>query len=167
MINFKYISATALLLIILCFAGCKEEDTPADTVATETISILSVPGVISLPDSDGFVSMEESEHEVILLYCWLPIGEYPENDGDLTFLSSLNERGVTAVPIQFNTTVRNAAQTQLNSMDISLSVALGDETLKDFLVTDNLPVATLVHANGTVVSAYGFGCAERVLRGIQ
>ena len=158
------------LIMILVFAmtGCGDDsDTVETTSVVEEAPVLSVPGTILLPDTDGFFEMEESNHDAILLYCWLPIGEYSESESDLEFLSTLHERGITPVPVQFTSEVRNASQTQLNQMGISTSVALGDDALKDFLIEGNLPAAALVRADGTVVRAYGFGCVERTLRGIQ
>ncbi|MCD4708446.1 MAG: hypothetical protein K8S62_12010 [Candidatus Sabulitectum sp.] len=157
-----------LIFLLFITSGCMDENNTPDAVTTEeTIPVLSVPGTILLPDTDGFIEMEESNHDAILLYCWLPLGEYPESERDLEFLATVNERGIIPVPVQFSTEVRNASQTQLNTLGISISVALGDNALKDFLVEDNLPAAALVRADGTVVRAYGFGCAERTLRRIQ
>ncbi|MCK5786381.1 MAG: hypothetical protein KAH54_07470 [Candidatus Sabulitectum sp.] len=155
-----------IMILLFSMAGCRDEDTASDITATvEEVPLLTIPGTILLPDADGFLEMEESDHEAILLYCWLPIGEYPESRSDLEFLATLHERGITAVPVQFNSQVRNASQTQLNQLGVSMSVALGDDTLKDFLVGENLPVAALIRTDGTVIRAYGFGCVERTLRG--
>ncbi len=155
-----------LLLLLAILSGCQEQ---VDTVLppVEIAPLLSIPGTILLPDTTGFVEMAEEEHDAVLLYCWLPFGEYPESENDLIFLTTLHERGITAVPVQFDAIVRNASQTQLNNLGISISVALGDDALKNFLVEDNLPAAALAMADGTVVRAYGFGCVERVLRGNQ
>jgi len=157
-----------VLFLLLVFSGCKDENSAAETAAVvQPDPVLSVPGTILLPGADGFFEMNESDHDAILLYCWLPLGEYAANENDLLFLATVQDRGITAVPVQFTTAVRNASQSQLNELGISISVALGDEELKDFLVADHLPVASLVHSDGTVVSAYGFGCVERTLRGTQ
>lgn len=159
----------SVIAILLSFAvtGCREKSNTVLTTAEEAVPVLSVPGTILLPDTNGFFEMEESEHDAILLYCWLPFGEYPESESDLAFLATVHEREVTPVPVQFSSEVRNASQTQLNTLGISISVALGDDALKDFFVADNLPVAALVRADGSVVRAYGFGCVERALRGVQ
>lgn len=157
-----------LVVILVSFvSGCGEGNSTVVTEEVEPVPELSVPGTILLPDTDGFIELEESSHEAILLYCWLPVGQYRESESDLEFLATVHERGITPVPVQFSSIVRNASQTQLNSLGISISVALGDEALKEFLITDNLPVATLVRSDGTAVSAYGFGCVERTLRGVQ
>ena len=156
------------MILLFSMTGCRDENSAVDiTVAVEELPLLAIPGTILLPDSEGFLEMEEGDHEAILLYCWLPIGEYPESKSDLEFLATLHERGITAVPVQFNSQVRNASQTQLNQLGVSMSVALGDDALKDFLIGENLPVAALVRADGTVVRAYGFGCIERALRGTR
>lgn len=158
----------SIFTLLLLTAGCTDsDDLPALATIEEHVPLLSVPGVILLPDSSGFIEMTESEHDALLLYCWLPIGQYPESENDLEFLSTVNERGITAVPVQFSEEVRNASQTQMNHLGISISVALGDDSLKNFIVVDNLPAAALVRKDGSVVRAYGFGCAERTLRGIQ
>ena len=164
---------TGIVLNLVSFAafilvsGCKEQDSIVlDTVEAEA-PVLSIPGTVLLPDTSGFLEMEESAHDAVLLFCWLPIGGYPESENDLEILSTVNSRGITPVPVQFSPAVRNASQTQLNSLGISISVALGDDELKNFLITDNLPVAVLLQADGTVVRAYGFGCVERTLRGAR
>lgn len=157
--------AISLLLVL---SGCKDGNDSLETIAVVSPEqVLSLPGTVLLPGADGFFEMNESDHNAVLLYCWLPLGEYTGNESDLLSLSTVHERGITAIPVQFTSAVRNASQTQLNELGISLSVALGDEELKDFLVTDHLPVASLVRSDGTVVSAYGFGCVERTLRGSQ
>lgn len=162
----KILAFVAVALV--AFTGCQEnEDDTENSSVDETASVLSVPGVIRLPVTDGFVEMKENEHDAILLYCWLPTGNYPASEKDLEFLATIQERGITPVPVQFSSAVRNASQTQLNTLGISISVALGDDDLKDFFVTNNLPVAALVKADGSVVKASGFGCIERTLRGIQ
>ena len=159
-------SVLFLMLLLTVLSGCQKE---TDTAVTpvETVPVLSIPGTILLPDTSGFIAMEEEEHDAVLLYCWLPFGEYPENENDLVFLTTLHERGITPVPVQFDALVRNASQAQLNNLGISISVALGNDSLKNFLIENNLPVAALIRADGTVVKACGFGCVERVLRGIQ
>lgn len=157
-----------MILLLSVISGCRETSDTLDIVtAEEEIPVLTIPGTILLPDTAGFLEMEESEYDAILLYCWLTVGEYPESESDLVFLASVHERGITPVPVQFNSEVRNASQTQLNNLGISISVALGDDALKEFLVEGHLPAAALVRTDGTVVRAYGFGCAERTLRGVQ
>ena len=151
-------------MLILLAAGCNNETRTAVAVEEE-IPVLSIPGTIRLPGTDGFVEMNESASEAILLYCWMPLGEYPESQEDLVFLSTVQERGITPVPVQFSPEVRNASQTQLNSLEISMSVALGDDSVKSFFEIENLPAAALVRADGSVTRAYGFGCVERALRG--
>lgn len=160
---------SAILVVLLSFAvtGCKDRGNTVVAPVEEVIPVLSVPGTILLPDTDSFLEMDEKDYDAILLYCWLPLGEYPESECDLEFLATVHERGITPVPVQFSPTVRNASQTQLNTLGIPISVALGDDELKGFLVTDHLPVAALVRSEGTVVRASGFGCVERTLRGIQ
>lgn len=161
-------SISFVISLLLVLSGCKEGNDSLETIAVASPDpVLSLPGTVLLPGADGFYEMNESDHNAVLLYCWLPLGEYTENESDLLYLSTVHERGITAVPVQFTSTVRNASQTQLNELGISLSVALGDEELKEFLVKDHLPVAYLVRSDGTVVSAYGFGCVERTLRGSQ
>ena len=136
-------------------------------VAVDFEPTLSIPGSILLPEADDFTELNEAEHDAILLYCWLPMGEYPQSTNDLQFLSTIHDRNITAIPIQFSTTVRNASQTQLNEMGISLSVALGDDSLENFLDIKTLPTAVLVRKDGSIERADGFGCAERSLRGSQ
>jgi PBP1b-binding outer membrane lipoprotein LpoB len=160
---FKKIAAISLLVLLA--AGCEDEDQTAAETEGEEIPVLSIPGTIQLPGADGFVEMDESASEAILLYCWLPLGEYPESQEDLVFLSTVQERSITPVPIQFSPEVRNASQTQLNSLEISMSVALGDDSVKHFLEIGSLPAAALVRPDGSVTRAYGFGCVERTLRG--
>ncbi len=155
-----------LVLLLTALSGCQKEIETAVT-PVETAPVLSIPGTILLPDTAGFIEMVEEEHDAVLLYCWLPFGEYPESENDLVFLATLHERGITPLPVQFDPVVRNASQTQLNNLGISISVALGDDDLKNFLIENNLPAAVLTRSDGTVVKAYGFGCVERVLRGIQ
>jgi len=155
----------AITILVLLAAGCKDKDQPAAATLEEEIPVLSIPGTLELPGTDGFVEMDESTSEAILLYCWLPLGEYPESQEDLLFLASVQERGITPVPVQFSPEVRNASQTQLNSLEIPVSVALGDDSVKNFLEIGNLPAAALVLADGSVTRAYGFGCIERTLRG--
>jgi hypothetical protein len=163
---FRKISAVTIFLCLISF-GCNSENNTSDTVLLEELPVLSIPGTIQLPGSDGFMEMDESSCEAVLLYCWLPLGGYPESENDLEFLDTVQERGITPVPVQFNPEVRNASQTQLNTLGISMSVALGDNTLKEFLEIHSLPVAALVRADGSVVRASGFGCIERTLRGNQ
>ncbi len=164
----KLLGSLLFLLTVFSSFACDSEQSETDL--QENISVeetLSIPGNILLPDADDFTEFIEEEHETVLLYCWLPMGEYPESTNDLQFLSTVHERNITAIPIQFSTTVRNVSQTQLNEMGISLSVALGDDSLENFMEINSLPTAVLIRKDGSVERTNGFGCAERSLRGNQ
>lgn len=160
----------ASFLILVFFSNTSCNSSQPETNLQETAAVeetLSIPGTILLPEADDFTELIEQEHEAILLYCWLPMGEYPESTNDLQFLSTVYERNITAIPIQFSTTVRNSSQTQLNEMGIPLSVALGDDSLENFMNIVSLPTAVLVRKDGSIERTNGFGCAERSLRGTQ
>jgi len=166
----KKIQLGSFLFLITIFSHIACDSNQSETDLQETVVVeetLSIPGNILLPEADDFTEFNEEEHEAVLLYCWLPMGEYPESTNDLQFLSTVHEHNITAIPIQFSTTVRNVSQTQLNEMGISLSVALGDDSLKNFMEINSLPTAVLVRKDGSIERTTGFGCAERSLRGNQ
>jgi|GEM_PF-1522265 len=164
----KIIISISAVLFLPFFLGCGSNDRQGGIPeVTASLPLLSVPGTILLPDTGGYFELIESDYDALLLYCWLPMGQYPESENDLVFLSSVQERGIRAVPVQFISSVRNASQTQLNQLGVQLSVALGDDSLKSFMQVDILPAAMLVRSDGSVVRARGLGCAERVLRVTQ
>lgn len=149
---------------MLLSAACGGSNGETAEQITEPEKVLSVPGVISLPGENGFTDMVEHEQQAVLLYCWVPIGEYQESESDLGFLAALAERGITPVPVQFSTQVRNAAQNQLNGLGIALPVALGSDSVRIFMNISCMPAAVLVQKNGEIHRGNGFGCAERVVR---
>ncbi len=156
------------LLAALGLAGCGgNAGEPGETPVTEAPPVLSVPGTIQIPGDQGFTVLPEDEHQSILLYCWIPMGEYSEAEADLHFLKTLEARGITPVPVQFSTQVRNASQNQLNRLEIPLAVALGSDSLKSFMNIEYLPAAVLVLSTGETFSGTGFGCAERVVRSLR
>ncbi len=161
---YKYLPGMAVLCISACGGSGGE---PGEAPVFEAPPVLSVPGTIRVPDEQGFRVLSEGEHESILLYCWIPMGEYPEGEADLYFLEDLEERGITPVPVQFSPSVRNASQNQLNRLGIPLAVALGDDSLKGFMNIEFLPAAVLVRSNGETMTGTGFGCAERVVRSLR
>ena len=156
----------SFLAALLLHAACSDE-TPAVESTPEPEPVLSIPGTIELPAENGFTEMEENEHRAMLLYCWIPIGQYPESESDLIFLTTLDHMGITPVPVQFSTQVRNSSQNQLNRLGISLPVALGDDSLMAFMEITNMPAAVLVQSNGETVRGSGFGCAERLVRSVR
>lgn len=156
------------LLTALGLAGCGgNSGEPGETPVAEAPPVLSVPGTIQIPGEQGFSVLSEGEHQSILLYCWIPMGEYSEGEADLYFLENLEERGITPLPVQFSTSVRNASQNQLNRLGIALAVALGDDSLKTFMNIEYLPAAVLVQSTGETITGTGFGCAERVVRSLR
>ncbi len=160
-------SLLSLLALIMLQAACGGGEPPPEAAISQPEPVLSVPGTIRLPGETGFAEMDETEHQAILLYCWIPIGQYPESETDLEFLATLENRGITPVPIQFSTEVRNYSQNQLNGLGLSLPVALGDDSLKVFMDVSNMPSAVLVQSSGEIVRGSGFGCAERLVRSIR
>ena len=155
-------------LIPLVFSGCSQQE--RETVQADSLPqapVLSIPGTIMMPSETGMSEFAEEEHQTVLLYCWIPMGQYAESEADLLFLASLGNREITAVPIQFTSEVRNAAQDQLNSLGIPVAVAIGDDSLKQFMNLAILPAAVLVQSNGEMVLQTGFGCAERAVRSIN
>jgi hypothetical protein len=157
-----------IVFLLLIWSGCGDNESPPQDLTVEVeVPVLSIPGTLQIPGENGFSPFQEKDHNAVLLYCWLPIGEYPESEADLLFLTSIEENGVTALPVQFSTNVRNASQEQLNTLGIHLAVSLGDDSLRAFMGVDILPTAVLVKNTGEVIRSRGFGCAERVLRSIQ
>jgi len=150
---------------LLCACGGDEAPLPDEIPLEEPV--LSIPGTIRLPEENGFSVMPENEHQAILLYCWIPLGQYPESEVDLGFLANLEDRGITPVPVQFSAEVRNSSQNQLNRLGISLPVALGDDSLRAFMDISNMPSAVLVMSNGETARGNGFGCAERLVRSVR
>lgn len=163
----KRIAILAFSAGMVLFWSCSGNDPAPEAVPAEPEPVLSIPGTVRLPGEDGFTEMSESEHQAVLLYCWMPMGNYPESETDLWFLSTLGERGITPVPIQFSPEVRNASQNQLNRLGISLPVALGDDSLRAFLNISILPAAVLVQNTGVTVRGSGIGCAERLVRSVR
>lgn len=158
----------SFLVLAAGFAGCGGSSVEtADEPIQEPAPVLAVPGTISLPGETGFTKFPEEEHQAILLYCWIPMGQYPESEADLIFLSTLGDRGITPLPVQFSTDVRNASQNQVNQLGLPLAVNLGDDSLKAFMNLQNMPTAVLVQSTGEIVRASGFGCAERIVRSIR
>lgn len=157
-----------IVLLLLSWSGCGDNQSSADNLSVEEeVPVLSIPGTLQIPGENGFIPFHEQDHTAVLLYCWLPMGEYPGSEADLLFLTSTEENGVTALPVQFSTVVRNASQEQLNALGIQLAVSLGDDSLKAFMDINVLPAAVLVKNTGEVIRGTGFGCAERVLRSMQ
>ena len=163
----KHLKRLFLFSVVILQAACSRGETALEEVTSEPEPVLSVPGSIRMPSENGFTEMEENQHHAILLYCWIPMGEYPESESDLRFLATLEDRGVTPVPVQFSTEVRNFSQNQLNNLEISLPVALGDDSLRVFMDIANMPSAVLVQSSGEIVRGNGFGCAERLVRSIR
>ncbi len=114
---------TAMLILtvsLILTAGCAdnaENSQEQHTVAE--IPVLTIPGSMQVPSGEGLVSFNESLHDAVLLYCWIPMDNYEESLPDLQFLGTVAERGITAVPVQFSGEVRNAAQNQLNQQQVN------------------------------------------------
>lgn len=156
------------LLTAVVFSGCSEQE--RDVSQTDSLPpapVLNIPGTILMPSETGMSEFVEEAHQKVLLYCWIPMGQYAESEADLLFLASLNNRGITAVPVQFTSEVRNAAQNQMNTLGIPVAVAVGDDSLKQFMRLDILPAAVLVQNSGETVFQTGFGCAERAVRSLN
>jgi hypothetical protein len=159
----KSLSREALVLALAVF-GCGEPGEVPPPAVPVPEPVLSIPGTVLLPGSDGFTELSEEDQQAVLLYCWIPMGEYRESEADLHFLADLQNTGITPVPVQFSTEVRNASQNQVNGLGLQLPVALGDDSLKAFMDISMMPSAVLVTSTGETVRQNGFGCAERVVR---
>ncbi|PIE53025.1 hypothetical protein CSA37_03695 [Candidatus Fermentibacteria bacterium] len=159
---------TTLLILttaIILTAGCADnaENTQEQQITAE-VPVMTIPGSLEVPSGEGLAAFDESLHDAVLLYCWIPMGNYEESLSDLLFLGTVAERGITAVPVQFDGEVRNAAQNQLNQLEIPLGVALGNDSLREYLGVELLPSAVLVLNTGEEFRASGFGAAERAVR---
>lgn len=150
-------------MIVILSLACGGNE-PAAAIPHEPDPVLSFPGTASLPGEQDFHPLIEADHQAVLLYCWMPMGRYPESEADLHFMASMEDIHITPVPLQFSIEVRNAAQNQLNELGIPMPVALGDDSLREFMNICMLPSAVLVTSEGEVFRATGFGCAERAVR---
>lgn len=156
------------LAIPVAFSGCStEEQSVSETDSLPPVPVLSIPGTIQIPAETGMLQFDESDHTEVLLYCWIPMGQYAESEADLIFLGTLIDRGITAVPVQFSQEVRNAAQNQLNQLGIPVAVAMGDDSLRQYMDLEVLPAAIYIRSTGEASVQTGFGCAERAVRSLN
>jgi hypothetical protein len=148
--------------VLLALPGCREDDGQAGI--QEPAPVLSLPGVLSRPDTAGFVPVSVDSLEGILLFTWLPLEDMEMADQDLVFLATLTRGGILPAPVMFDPAARNAAQRRVNRLGLPLTVYLGDAGLRAFMGFEALPAAMLALPGETGERAEGTGCARRVMR---
>ncbi len=148
--------------MLLALWGCGH-DARQDLIQ-EPDPVLSLPGLLSSPDTSGFVPVAVDSLEGVLLYTWLPLEDMERSDQDLVFLATLTRGGILPAPVMFDPAARNAAQRRVNRLGLPLTVYLGDAGLRDFMNLEALPAAVLVLPGGAGEWAEGTGCARRVMR---
>lgn len=146
--------ATCLFLSIAC--GCGEEQ-PAVPQAPPPFRL---PGGLAAPD--GAV-VDVSADSSVIVYYWLPLDGYRPAAGDLVGIAEARGQGWAIFPVQFDPESRNAGQTQVNELGISIPVYLADSSLAEAIPYDILPVAVLFARGRAPRSEAGEGCVSRLL----
>ena len=162
----KTLVFTALLFLLA--TSCEREVEVHAPLCDSTDTVLQpplrVPGTITGPDSAGVPQeIDPSGFDALLLYYWIPLVGYEESEPDLRLLAGLREDGsLLVLPVQFDPDSRNHAQMLVNGLGVSLTVYLGDSTLKKHLSPRFLPLTVLIRP-GSELRETGFGGPERLL----
>jgi hypothetical protein len=136
--------------------GCGNEE-PAVPQAPPPFRL---PGGLAAPD--GAV-VDVSADSCAIVYYWLPLDGYGPAAGDLVGIDDARGQGRAIFPVQFDPESRNAAQTQVNELGISIPVYLADSSLAEAIPCDILPVAVLFARGRAPRSEAGEGCVSRLL----
>jgi hypothetical protein len=157
-----------LALLLLITASCEQPEEATDPLPDSTVTVqrppLQVPGTITGPDSAGIPQdIEFSGKDALLVYYWIPMIDYEESEHDLRFLAGLpKDCSILVLPVQFDPASRNHAQMLVNELGVSLTVYLGNETLREHLSPTLLPLTVLIQP-GNEHRETGFGGPERLL----
>lgn len=158
--SLRLVSRGALTAVLLALppllASCGGGGVPEDA----TPEILNVPGTLTGPDG---LRPDFSLDSAALVYNWMPLDGYAMVDSDLVSLAGLAGRGVRPIPVQFSVEGRNAAQSHLNDLGVSMPVYLADSVLASCIPRDVLPAAVLFRRGAPPSVETGFGCAARLL----
>jgi hypothetical protein len=146
--------ATCLVLSLAC--GCGDEG-PAVPQAPPPFRL---PGGLAAPD--GAV-VDVSADSSAIVYYWLPLDGYRPAAVDLAGINDARRQGRAVFPVQFDPESRNAAQTQVNELEVSIPVYLADSSLAAAIPCDILPVAVLFAIGRAPRSEAGEGCVSRLL----
>lgn len=150
---------SAVLALLL---ACSGDDGPAPThqPQPEPDPVARLPASLVGPEGD---TVDVSSDSAVVVYLWLPLEDHQPTERDLRALARMSESGRARVlPIQLSAGSRNAAQTQVNGLGLSMAVYLADSCILQSMDARHLPSVLLV-TPGAQRAATGFGAASRLL----
>jgi hypothetical protein len=147
-------------LLIACAGG--EEPAASPRPEPEPDPVTRLPATLVGPEGD---TVDVSEDSAAVVYLWMPLAGHPATERDLRALERIAESGrARVIPIQLTPEHRNAAQTQVNDLGLSMPVYLADSCILASMDLRHLPSALLA-VPGSTATATGFGSASRLLLG--
>ena len=144
--------------------ACSGDDGPAPSPVPEPEPdpVACLPASLVGPEGD---TVDVAGDSAVVVYLWLPLNGHAPTERDLQALSRMAESGKARVlPIQLSPESRNAAQTQVNGLGLSMAVYLADSCILQSMNARHLPSVLLVRPGGQR-AANGFGAASRLLLG--
>ncbi|MBN1434103.1 hypothetical protein JW921_05040 [Candidatus Fermentibacterales bacterium] len=156
----------ALLPPALSSIACRSDGNDASEAADTLRSaarVTQLPGAVWTLEGD---TLDPSTEPYVLLYTWIPMPDYPQEERDLMQLDSISALGgVLVVPVQLDSVSRHIAQYGLQAAGSDLQVCLGDGSLACFFFDScrGMPVALLAHGPD-IRAETGHGAAMRLVR---
>ncbi len=149
-------------LLALAVMACSEGErsaTPAQPPPDED-PVARLPAAVVGPNGD---SVDIGADSAAVVYLWLPIKGHRPTERDLRALDRITETGRARVlPIQLTAEARNAAQTQVNGLELSMPVYRADSCILQSMDQGHLPSVLLI-VPGSQSTATGFGAVSRLL----
>jgi hypothetical protein len=147
----------ALLLALAACSCGRGPDVPLQVAPGP----LRLPGGLSGPSGE---IVDVSGDSAAVIFYWLPLHGYPPVEDDLRFIAGPGGTSSTRVfAVQLDPGSRNAAQTQVNDLGITLPVYLADSALARAIPCGILPVAVMYVRGRPAVIETGSGSVERLL----
>lgn len=153
---------TSVLLALMLACSGDDGPAPSPRPEPEPDPVACLPASLVGPEGD---TVDVAGDSAVVVYLWLPLEGHRPTERDLRALARMAESGrARALPIQLSPGSRNAAQTQVNGLGLSMAVYLADSCILESMDARHLPSVLLLKP-GSQRTATGFGAASRMLLG--
>ncbi|MGM0628329.1 MAG: hypothetical protein ACQETZ_09220 [Candidatus Fermentibacterota bacterium] len=153
---------TSAVLVLLLACSGDDGPAPSPQPELEPDPVARLPATLVGPEGD---TVDVAGDSAVVVYLWLPLAGHRPTERDLRALARMAQSGRARVlPIQLSSGSRNAAQTQVNGLGLSMAVYLADSCILQSMDARHLPSVLLVRPGGQR-AARGFGAASRLLLG--